>query len=182
MLLVHSEDIYFCSPRTYYHKLHLHFCSPISQTQNGSQRTRRVFAFVKKIIHAKFLLEFWHIWFKQMLDFSEWLSILIFPSKSRSTAKFLSAFNRWLRTYLCKYSVVFGSEHFVLKVTLLRFILFVQLLFLIPYLSIVNSATYFTVSASTNDISHFVCKCLFFLGYRQVEEPCHLFSFLPLPH
>lgn len=50
--------------------------------------------------------------------------------------------------YICKYLVISGSEHFVLKLTVLKCIFFVQLLFLIPCLSVVNSAIYFTVSAS----------------------------------
>ena len=69
--------------------------------------------------------------------------------RTRSMANFLSASSRWLRVYICKYPVIAGLGHFVLQFTFLKFIVFLQLLFIIPCLSVANSAIYFTVSASS---------------------------------
>lgn len=71
-----------------------------------------------------------------------------FP-RTRSMANFLSASTRWLCMYICKYPVIAGLEHFVLQFTFLKFIVFLQLLFIIPRLSVANSAIYFTVSTSS---------------------------------
>lgn len=69
--------------------------------------------------------------------------------RTRSMANFLSASSRWLRVYICKYPVIAGLGHFVLQFTFLKFIVFLQLLFISPCLSVANSAIYFTVSASS---------------------------------
>lgn len=75
----------------------------------------------------------------------------------------------------------FLAQRILYSFTFLKFIFVVQLLFLIPYFSLLNSAVYFTVSAPTNHKSHIVCNCLFFFSHNQVEEACHVFRLLLLP-
>lgn len=96
------------------------------------------------------LSSFWNFGTFNLNNWSIFLNDLVFQffPPSRSMENFLSAFSRWLCPNVCKYPLISGSEHFLLKFTSLKFIFFVQLLFLIPYFSILNSAIYFTVSAS----------------------------------
>lgn len=127
----------------------LPLCPPVLQRQNTSQRTRSVCELLSLLSSfLKFGLfnsNCWSFFFFFFLN--DWV-FQSFP-QTRSMANFLSASTRWLCMYICKYPVIAGLEHFVLQFTFLKFIVFLQLLFIIPRLSVANSAIYFTVSASS---------------------------------
>lgn len=71
--------------------------------------------------------------------------------------------------------------------TFLKFIFFVHLFFLIPYLIIVNSAIYFTLQQINTDrsvgfLSFFFCSFLPIIKYGYLLDICYHFSFLSLSY
>lgn len=138
-------------------KHHLNNCASCPSALQSSKgktplREQEEFAFVRTIILAEFFFEILVYVTETAGPFffsPAWLGIPIFPSNEVNGKLSECASSRWLRMYICKYPAIAGMGHFVLQFTFLKFIIFVQLLFIIPCLDVANSAIYFTVSASS---------------------------------
>lgn len=155
---------YFSSWQTHYHKLCLFPLCPLVPKAKYLSKNKSL-----PLWEIVFVLSsFWNFGTFNINNWSIFLNdcVLQFFPPSRSMENSLSAFSRWLYTYLYKYPLISGSEHFDLKFTFLKFICFVQLLFLIPNLSVLNSAIYFIASASYKSHTP-LCLQSFLLSWSQ---------------